>query len=78
MNKLEFRLKDFLKDRRLSTSELANLLGVTRFGIEKMAQRGTIKVATLRRLESSFGDCSKYIKDESKATESVIQGQLRA
>ncbi len=78
MNKLEFRLKDFLKDRRLSTLELANLLGVTRFGVEKMALRGSIKVSILRKLESHFGDCSKYMNHESKTTDSVIREQLRA
>lgn len=78
MNKLEFRLKDFLKDKRVTTGELATILGVSRPGIEKMVYRGSIKLSFLRKLESSFGDCSKYLNDEVQISRSVIPGQLQA
>lgn len=77
MNKLEFRLKDFLRDKRVTTAELAKLLGVSGPGVVKMVYRGSIKLSVLRKLESHFGDCSKYLQPEEQTTESVIHQQLQ-
>ena len=77
MNKIKFRLRDFLKDKRVTTGELAKILKVSQVGISKMAMRGSLKVSTLRALESHFGDCSKYLEPEEQTTESVIHEQLQ-
>lgn len=78
MNSIPFNLTEFLFDKRLTINELSVITGNTRTGIWQMSKRGTVKMSFLRKLESSFGDCSKYMNAESKTTDSVIHGQLRA
>ena len=78
MNSIPFNLTEFLFDKRLTIKELSVITGITRTGIWQMSKRGTVKMSFLRKLESFFGDCSKYMNTENKTTDSVIHGQLQA
>lgn len=77
MNPITFNLAKFLFDKRMTIKELATLTGMTRTAIWQMKERGTIKMNFLRKLESHFGDCSKYLQPEEQTTESVIHQQLQ-
>lgn len=78
MNPITFNLAKFLFDKRMTIKELAILTSVTRTAIWQMKERGTIKMSFLRKLESHFGDCSKYLQLEEQTTDSVIPEQLQA
>ncbi len=77
MNPITFNLAKFLFDKRMTIKELATLTGMTRTAIWQMKERGTIKMSFLRKLESHFGDCSKYLQPEEQTTESVRHQQLQ-
>lgn len=67
MNTVSFDLNKMLFDKRISASELATDLNMNYVSIWQMAKRSRIKLAFLRRLESKFGDCSQYIKEQVAA-----------
>lgn len=66
MNTFNFNFDSFFIDNRISASELSEKMDINYSSVWAMVKRKSIKMAFLRQLESLFGDCSKYIIQDTQ------------